>query len=368
MRSPHFASMSRISRRHWFAALLAAGGAVAGCGPEAVPDRRRELLSSWTSAFLLSHYAEFTSKLEALRSASRVLASEPDDEDLSRVQQAWREARRPWKETEVFKFGPVVDEPLRYGPKIDFWPARPDSVDAVLAGTESIDPDGLGAAAKGLPAVEYLLFATGARDGFRESARRYEYLEVLIDDLIAQSQALADAWDPEGGDYQRELVEAGRGSSTYDTLSMALSEVVNRMGFTVENIRADKLGAGIAPDGTPQPEKLESRFSARSISDIRDNLRGIELLFFGDPEAGVLALDDYLQHRGFRLAGRMRVELDGSRAALARINLPLSVAIEENQDLVRAAIDRLAGLQRLIQVDVIGALSLNVRFNDNDGD
>jgi hypothetical protein len=32
----------------------------------------------------------------------------------------------------------------------------------------------------------------------------------------------------------------------YDTLSMALSEVVNRMAFTVENIRADKLGAGIA--------------------------------------------------------------------------------------------------------------------------
>ena len=333
-----------------------------------MPDRRRELLSSWTSDFLLAHYAEFTTKLEALRSASRVLEGEPDDEELSDVKAAWREARRPWKETEVFKFGPVVDEPLRYGPKIDFWPARPDAVDAVLAATGTIDPEGLGAAAKGLPAVEYLLFADGAGAGFRESARRYEYLEVLIDDLIAQSQALAGAWDSEGGDYQRELVDAGRGSETYDTLSMALSEVVNRMGFTVENIRADKLGAGMAPDGTPQPEKIESRFSGRSIDDIRDNLRGIELLFFGDPAARVLALDDYLQHRGFRLARRMRADLEGCAAALERIDLPLSLAIEENQDLVREAIDRLAGLQRLIQVDVIGALSLNVRFNDNDGD
>jgi len=366
--SPRFAPASRLSRRQWLGLTLALGSAVPGCGPEPVPDRRRELLASWTQDFLLAHYAEFTSKLEALRSESRALAGEPDDEALSRVQEAWREARRPWKETEVFKFGPVVEEPLRYGPKIDFWPARPDTVEGVLADTGSIDPDALGAAAKGLPAVEYLLFSAGAGDGFRESARRYEYLEVLIDDLIAQSQALAEAWDPEGGDYERELVEAGRGSSTYDTLSMALSEVVNRMGFTVENIRADKLGAGIAPDGTPQPEKLESRFSARSISDIRDNLRGIEQLFFGDPEARVLALDDYLQHRGFRLAGRMRSELGDSRAALDRINLPLSVAIDENQDLVREAIDRLAGLQRLIQVDVIGALSLNVRFNDNDGD
>jgi hypothetical protein len=31
-------------------------------------------------------------------------------------------------------------------------------------------------------------------------------------------------------------------------------------------------------------------------------------------------------------------------------------------------IDRLAGLQRFIQVDIINALSLTVSFNDNDGD
>jgi predicted lipoprotein len=297
-----------------------------------------------------------------------VLEEGPDDEDLARVQAAWHAARKPWKETEVFKFGPVVDQPLRYGSRIDFWPARPDAVESVLVGTDAIDLGALGAAAKGLPAVEYLLFAPGSLDGFREGSRRYEYLDLFIEDLIVQARALAQAWEPGGGDYQSELVEAGRGSSTYETLSMALSEVVNRMGFTVENIRADKLAAGIAPDGTPQPDRLESLFSGRSIADIHDNLRGIETLFFGDPEARVLALDDYLVHRGFRLAGRMRTELEGSRAALDRIDSPLSLAIENEQALVRAAIDRLAPWQRLIQVDVIGARSLNVRFNDNDGD
>lgn len=349
-------------------ALLACGLGAAACGPEPVPDRRRELLSSWTSDFLLARYAQFAAKLAALSSASRVLEDAPDDEDLARVQVAWRAARQPWKETEVFKFGPVVDQPLRYGSRIDFWPARPEAVDSVLAETDVIDLDTLGAAAKGLPAVEYLLFAPGALDQFRENARRYDYLKLLLEDLIVQAQALAAAWDPEGGDYRSELVEAGRGSSTYETLSLALSEVVNRMGFTIENIRADKLGAGIAPDGTPQPERLESRFSGRSIADIRDNLRGIETLFFGDPAARVLALDDYLVHRGFHLAGRMRTELESSHAALERVDLPLSAAIEDEQPLVREAIDRLGSLQRLIQVDVIGALSLNVRFNDNDGD
>ena len=370
------ASASKISRRKlavgalgtWLGGAVALGVAAVACGPEEVPDRRRELLRSWTEHFLLAHYAEFIEKLEELQSTSRVLEDTPDDDDHLSVQAAWRAARQPWKETEVFKFGPVVEEPLRFGPKIDFWPARPDSVESVLADSGAVDPDALGAAAKGLPAVEYLLFAEGALEGFLETPRRYEYLQVLIDDLIAQTQALVDAWDPEGGNYESELVDAGQGSSTYDTLSMALSEVVNRMGFTVENIRADKIGAGIAPDGTPQPERLESLFSGQSIGDIRDNLQGIETLFFGDPRARVLALDDYLQHRGFRLAGRMRTELENSRTALERINLPLSTAIEDDQELVREAVDRLAALQRLIQVDVIGALSLSVRFNDNDGD
>lgn len=367
--SASLGSASKVSRRVWIGTVFAAGVGTAACGPEPVPDRRRELLRSWSTDFLLAHYAEFAEKLEELRDASRALEDSPDDEDLAGVQAAWRAARRPWKETEVFKFGPVVDEPLRYGPKIDFWPARPDAVENVLADTGAVDPEALGAAAKGLPAVEYLLFGDGALEAFREGGpRRYEYLRVLIEDLIAQTQALAAAWQPSGGNYQRELVDAGRESSTYDTLSMALSEVVNRMGFTLENIRADKIGAGIGPDGTPQPERLESRFSGRSIADIRDNLRGIEVLFFGDPDAGVLALDRYLVHRGFHLAGRVRSELGSSRTALDRIDLPLSLAIENEQELVHAAVDRLAGLQRLIQVDVIGALSLNVRFNDNDGD
>jgi predicted lipoprotein len=361
-------SAPKLSRRIYLGAICVSGLGWFACGPEPVPDRRRELLRSWTSDFLLARYAEFERKLEALALVSSGLEGSPGDDDLSQVQAAWGDARKPWKETEVFKFGPVADEPLRYGAKIDFWPARPDAVDAVLAETGAIDPDDLGAAAKGLPAVEYLLFGAGALDGFRENTRRYEYLRVLIDDLILQTQRLAEAWDPKGGDFQSELVDAGRGSAMYDTLSMALSEVVNRMGFTIENIRADKLGAGIAPDGTPQPDRIESLFSGRSIEDIGDNLRGIERLYFGDPKLGLLGLDDYLEHRGFHLGGQMKSELEQSRAALERIDLPLSVAIDSEQALVHDAIERLELLQRLIQVDVIGALSLNVRFNDNDGD
>jgi predicted lipoprotein len=292
---------------------------------------------------------------------------DPSEPRLQSAQQAWLTARGPWKRTELFKFGPV-EEPPRFGPKIDFWPARPAEVDAVLNETSPLVPEDLGAAAKGLPALEYLLFADGAIEGFQQDERRREYTRVLAANLIVQARGLTNAWDPREGNYLAQLVDAGGESEMYDTLSMALSEVVNRMAFTVENIRADKLGAGIAPDGTPQPDKLESYISGRSVRDIEDNLRGIELLYFGDRKAGILALDDYLKHRGYQLGGRMKAALGQVLSALEQVDTPLSEAIVEAQDDVAAAIDELGKLQRLIQVDVIGALSLSVRFNDNDGD
>ena len=339
-----------------------------GCGPEPVTDRRRELLRSWGKNFLIAHYDDFIDRLRELEEASQSLEATVNESRLEATQRAWHEARRPWKETEVFKFGPVADEPLRYGAKIDFWPARPDDVEAVLNTADELVVEDLGAAAKGLPAIEYLLFAEGALESFEMQLRRHEYLQLLVSDLIVQAQALKEAWDPEGGNYLNELVNAGSSSEMYDTLSMALSEVVNRMAFTVENIRADKLQAGIGSDGTPQPDNLESSFSGRSIDDILDNLRGIEVLYFGDTGQGIGALDAYLQHRGYTLGGRMHSALGDSRGALERVDSPLSEAIVDQQDAVHEAIETLGVLQRLIQVDMIGALSLSVRFNDNDGD
>ena len=73
-----FPSVPKLSRRSYLAALSVSGLGWFACGPEPVPDRRRELLRSW-SDFLLARYAEFEEKLEALKEASRVLEESPDD-------------------------------------------------------------------------------------------------------------------------------------------------------------------------------------------------------------------------------------------------------------------------------------------------
>lgn len=360
---------------------IAVSGILAGCGSSDADESRRALLASWGEHVILPLYRDVEDNAAALHDSGDALCQAATTETLEAARSAWSDARAPWKQTEVLAFGPYHDEPLRIGPKIDFWPARVEAIQQILLDPDlqPIAPDGLGAPQKGFPVIEYLLFQPDIDvvASFAGFDRRCEYLTVVTGDLAAQAAAMREAWDPAKGDFLAELVDAGRTSTTFETLNLALSEIVNRMAFTVENIRADKLGRplgtaigsdGGSGGGSPQPDKAESRFSDRSLDDIRDNLLGIERLYFGDGSADSLGLDSYARERGQDFTDTMTERLARARAALDAITLPLTRAVLDEPAQVTESIERLGDLQRLIQVDIIGALSLTPSFNDNDGD
>jgi predicted lipoprotein len=346
-----------------------------GCGPTEIGDRRRELLRSWGESFLLANYAELEALAGELEIRLSELEAEPSESTLFAAQDAWWAARSPWKRSDVFAFGPYSELPERFGPKLDFWPGRPDTVLEVLDSDGALDADGLallGAPAKGFTALEYLLFEPELDlvEAFASVPRRGEYAVALAADLGWQARALADAWAPDGGNFLAELVDGGRGSTRYPTLNAALGEVVNRIGYTLENDRLEKLGPplGDTADGTPQPELVESPWSGRSLEDLRDNLRGIELLFRGDSSLGVLSLNDYLRFRGRNLLPQFDHHFATAVAALDAVGAPLGQAVVDSPNDVRKLMTALQSLQRFFQADVINALSLTVGFNDNDGD
>jgi uncharacterized protein len=363
-------------KRRALLATLTAGALLpgaAGCGTSELSDRRRELLRSWGESFLLSSYAEFESALGELVARSAELRDEASEATLEAARNAWWTARGPWKRTEVFAFGPYSEGP-RLGARIDFWPARPDTIEDVLADAAELDAaalDGLGAPAKGLPALEYLLYTPGVDlvEAF-ETRRRGDYAHAIAEDLVLRAREIWEAWAPGHENFLNELVDAGRTSTRFMSLNAALGEVVNRIGYTLENDRLEKLGRalGDTSDGTPQPELLESTFSGRSLDDLRDNLSGIERLYTGDPASGVLGLDDYLKSRGRRLGAIFR-ELDAAlHAAFDALPGPLAETLASDPASVRRVMAELAALQRFFQVDVLNALSLSLGFNDNDGD
>lgn len=364
--------------RRLHAVYAGLGGAAlilgSGCASPGAPDTRRELLGAWSTGIILPLYRTFERQAEELSSATGPLCESPTPESRQAVRDAWMAARETWKEAEVYAFGPHSRPEFRLGPQIDSWPARVEGIEELVAGDAPVDAAsvaGMGVWHKGLPVIEYLLYpVTDSEPLALSEPRRCEYLASVSADLVRRAHEMYAAWSPEGADFATQLSEAGRTSTAFRSLKDAFSEIVNRMGFTVENVRRDKLGLplGEASGGTPAPESVESRFSGRSIADIQDNLDGVELLFFGDAARDVPGLNRYLAERGRNFDDSMLAALDDSRAQLDAIGMPLAEAVQVSPEAVRAASERLGELQSLLQVDIIGALGLTLNFNDNDGD
>jgi len=333
-------------------------------------DPRAELLSSWGEKLFIPLYTDFEDQTQQLYSGALDYCENPTEEKLLGLQAMWWSTRAPWKQLEILKFGPYKEFPLRLGPKIDFWPVRPDTVDELLQGETDLSETSfynLGSSAKGLPVIEYLLYDVAASSS--EVPRFCTYLVGASYDLSVRAKEMREAWDPAVGNYLAQLTEAEAVDGDFRDTEEALAEVVNRLGHTVENIRGDKLLKPLGLDvGAVQTEMVESRFSHRSFVDIRDNLKGIHMVYYGADQG--LGIDDYLNARGYRLDDDFDTRYSEIIQTLdimeSEGNLTETMQIAPESILYLS--DKLVGLQTLIQGDIVGSMSLWLTFNDTDGD
>ncbi len=327
------------------------------------------MLEAWADDAILPHYGELVTRTAALGMAVDALCAGPSEARLADARQAWMDAREPWEEAEVFTFGPLLDFPLRLLPLIEFRPTRVEAVAEIIDGDQVLSLEEVrlfGAPGRGFPALEVLLFTTAVTD-FVADERRCQYSSVVAADLQANAQRLLQAWAPTGDDYRGQLVNAGAGSEAFPSLQEAVAKVVNRMWQHVEKIREIELGKPVGLDGGPVSEDgVESRLSGRSLVDVTDTLAGIAMVYEGVGDG--LGLRDLLLAEGKNFDEEFRARMSAGVAAVEAIGPPLTSAIVERPQAVRDAVDALADLQRLIQVDFMGSLSLSLTFNDSDGD
>ena len=131
-----------------------------GCKSDPKPDPRVALLNSLGNKIIVPTYKEFEDQSKELHVQSQAFCSE-GTLNIEQLQISWWNSRVPWKQMELVKFGPYKEEPYRLGPKIDFWPIRPDNVDELLYSDTPLEIDAFsnfGTTVKGLPAIEYLLY------------------------------------------------------------------------------------------------------------------------------------------------------------------------------------------------------------------
>jgi predicted lipoprotein len=341
----------------------------------------------------MGSYREFETKADALVEATRELAAEQNLANLTAAQDAWRAAMASWERAEPLRFGPAArsTEPggqdlrdqIYIFPLANYCKIDQQIVDGAY--TKASFPTTL-ASARGLGAIEYLLFHTDSTNaclpalninssgswaalGIAElQERRAKYANAAAKEVLAQATALLNAWDPKEGDFHAVLTEAGNGSALFPLHQDAFNAVTDGLFYIEQEVKDWKLGwpLGLVPEcvNTPGtcPDAVESRYANVSTDDLRQNLIGFRRAFegCGDKYWG-LGFDDWLNAVGAEdLSERMLTAIVAAQSAVDELSPPLEEAINSDPTKVRTVHTAVKAITDLLKTELITVLNLEL--------
>jgi uncharacterized protein len=291
-------------------------------------------MRSLADDFLVPGYEALSARARELESATRTLCSAPGTSELAHARERWRAAALEWRRVAVVPIGPTLAR--RSARRLDFWPTRPGDVEAAIARTEAgATLERVGVSARGLPALEYLLFAD-VRLSRPAHAARCRYAAVLAAEVGVETAALATEWRKWGAQWPDAAGE--------DAAHAAMTDGLNALVGALEQLRLRRLQKPRA--STTQAELLAG------FEGVEQALAGANRVLRG---LGHLELAERVE--GLAREARASLQalppaLDAKSAAAAR---------------ARAA-GPLGRLQTALATDVADALRVTVGFNESDGD
>ncbi|MEM1041606.1 MAG: imelysin family protein [Bacteroidota bacterium] len=339
---------------------------------------RQQLLADIATRIIEPGHDAFAADAAALAEAVTAFERDPSPATLGPAQAVWTTAARSWQRLSALNLPGAVRNGLFHN-RISTWPANTAFIEDAVDTEDPIDEAYAarrGSNARGLPALEYLLFAGGdaAVLGQMSDPQRRAYTLAVAQDLLTQAGRLAEAWSRGGGNELGMFEDA---DTEGRNLQSSVSRVVNEMAMIAEDLRYVKVGRplGIArdpdePDGAPQPDRVQAPNAQVSAELFRDDLAGLRALVTG---GGGTGFDDYLVTLDAEVDGRpfgevLLAQIDATDAAMAALGMPLHDAVTDNPDAARAVYDETISLLRVIKVDFAGWLGVSITFSDNDGD
>ncbi|MEM6298095.1 MAG: imelysin family protein [Bacteroidota bacterium] len=341
------------------------------CGDEdenTVDFDQQSLINDLSDRVLLPTVQQSAASIQALNGELETFVQNPSLSSLQNAQEAWRTAMEDWKQVELFRF----EVTLRYTNQIYFSPLRLNLVERALSDDEPMTTEyveRLGAAAKGLSTLEYLLFdfqndneTVLTRFTTDElAARRLAYVEGIGNRLVVRSNELVNDWVAFLPEFKEKPVD------------FVVSLFANQPLAMLEQLQNVRLGEPLGKKtGTPPlPERVEAVYSAHSTELALSKLVGVEKIF--TPQTGHTTFADYLDfvgatHGDMPLSEALTAQITATKEALTALDNPLQVAVVEENAKAEKAYMESQMLVVILKTEVFSALSLTISFTDADGD
>ncbi|THF56852.1 imelysin family protein [Pseudothauera rhizosphaerae] len=334
------------------ALLLACLPPAAGAAAPAPYVQPSQWLTALAQQRLAPGYTTLAGRVDALAEAlDAACAGQP--EAAAAARERWREAALSLRALSPLPFGPVLE--TRVLRRIDFWPTRPAQIERSIAqyAAKPQDTARIGLSARGLPAIEYLLFDAG-RASLAEDAAACRYTAWLAHDAAAAVHETAAAW-PAWVDGLAEADAERDAQLIRDGINILIgSTEVLRLKYLEKPLRHRA--------GPPETDAWRSGAGRAALTAYFDGLRvGLQ------GGEGLYGLTAVMRGRGLLvLADRLDTQITATAAALAA--LPEDFGAEAARPAAEALMTELGRLQRLLAEDVADAMKVTVGFGESDGD
>lgn len=347
-------------------------------GTLAAPAQAQELTdeayaqvnASLITGHVVPAYARLASATDALADAATSYCAEDPATSLEMVRTTFKETGAAWMGAGHLGFGPA--EFFMRNLRMNFWPqARgkvSNAVDGALASDAEAKPvDQRSFALQGLPAMEYLLFASPQLEA---KTPRCELAIAVSGNMQAIASDVLAEWT--GGDtpYGATAVSAGPDNATYPKASDVTLDLFRSLHEGLQRISTLKLDPALGKDiKRARPALAEATLSASGMANIRQSLIALEQLYLGRDDDGLTRLTQ-MSANDPKLDALMRKAFQQTRETADSVALALPQAVSDVAE--RPKLEKLSkqvrALRQICADRLAPALKLSVGFNSLDGD
>jgi predicted lipoprotein len=326
----------------------------------------KAMLTNIGNNMIVPAYASFKVNVDDLSTATDTFVNNPSVQNLQALRLSFKNAYIGFQKCDVFAFGPASDAALRAN--VNIYPTDTTKIQSnIQSGFFTVDFLS-NAAAKGFPAIDYLLDYDGKSDAevvaLYASANRKQYLQAVVASIKTKVDTIVTGWST----YINTFI-----ASTSYSLGSSPSLLINAMNIYYEAfIRDGKIAIplGIKSGGSPLPEQTEAYYGGFSVELLNVSLQTFQDLYLGKyGSTNGLGLDDNLiAVDGASIDDAIKSDLADALAACSALSDPLSQTIISEQASVNTAYLAVKKVIIPLKVDMPSKLGVLISYQDNDGD
>ncbi len=335
---------------------------------------RKGMLTNLSTNIIIPSYVAFQASAATLDASIAAFNASPDLTKLGSLQASFKITYQKWQAVSVFDIGPATTENMRIS--INTFPADVSQINSnVSSGNYNLSTLS-SLPAEGLPALDYLLFGTGADNNAiliqyttdANAANRKAYLAAVSAIIKTKATNVLNGWKTT---YPAIFINAN-GTDVGSSVGM----LTNELNEDFEVLKNYEIGIplGIQSMGTTFPTKVQAYYSKISLQLALLHLQAIQNVYEGKSAQGDgLGFDDYLveakaQYNGGSLNDAIIAQFATATAKLQALSDPLALQITSNPTGVNAAYAALQLQTVLLKTDMPSALGILITYGDTDGD